>query len=342
MAKTINKKSTEKRTYKHSDAWLKAHEEKLAKKQLAQKPAKRGRPKKTSSDETDVAKKSVAKVTIKKEAAKRGRPKKTEVKNDVKKPAIKNIAKNAASKKTAIKQKTKKVDNKKVAKKPMKKANDKKLAKKPAKKVDVKKLNSLFEDAKKKNAAIKNTMKQMSEVVSGILADGDQKTYDKLLKKLAFYGFTIVDGTLANTTTTVKVKLPKTKASTVKPSVDPEKPIAEKPIAEKPTDEVTVPDKPGDDAGTENDEGSFPQDDYAAASIPDVEVPDEDQEEHEDEDEAEDEEDDADDPEMEDLDDEEKAQLREDRRMAKEYERGQRAESDDMINDAMRENGDWD
>lgn len=234
--------------------------------------------------------------------------------------------------------------------------NSKKLeAQKPkkAKKISderklIKTLNKSFEDAKRKNAAIKKTMKDLSAVITEMLSSPNEKMQTKLVKKLAFYGFNYADGILTNNVTSVKVKIPKIKS--LKESLNEEKSSDKKGVKKlrkrKVSKDAIEVDSASDiavnaevvDAVKSNEEGEVANlnDEHESVEPTDEEFAAIESEELDEEDDELDEE--LNDPE---LDEDDRESLREARRVERDYERDCRSFAHNDIYQAMEDNGDF-
>ena len=215
----------------------------------------------------------------------------------------------------------------------------------------IKTLNKSFEDAKRKNAAIKKTMKDLSAVITEMLASPNEKMQSKLVKKLAFYGFNYADGALTNNVTSVKVKIPKIKPVKNEDAADAEK-SSEKKSAKKlrkrkvskdaidvdSTSDVAVNAEVIDDVKS-NEEGEVANldDEHDVATEPsDEELAEIESEELDEDDDELDEE--LDDPT---LDEDDRESIREARRVERDYERDCRSFAHEDIYQAMEDNGDF-
>lgn len=214
----------------------------------------------------------------------------------------------------------------------------------------IKTLNKSFEDAKRKNAAIKKTMKDLSAVITEMLASPNEKMQTKLIKKLAFYGFNYADGVLTNNVTSVKVKIPKIKAVKNEDSSDAEK-SSEKKMAKKSRKRKVSKDSVEVDSASDvavnaevvddvksNEEGEVANLDveHEASEPSDEELAEIESEELDEDDDELDE--DLDDPT---LDEDDRESIREARRVERDYERDCRSFAHEDIYQAMEDNGDF-
>lgn len=247
---------------------------------------------------------------------------------------------NATKKVTDIKNSSKKLEAQK-PKKAKKISDERKL---------IKTLNKSFEDAKRKNAAIKKTMKDLSAVITEMLASPNEKMQTKLVKKLAFYGFNYADGMLTNNVTSVKVKIPKIKLVEKEDASDAEK-SSEKKVAKKlrkrkvskdaidvdSTSDVAVNAEVVNEVKS-NEEGEVANldDEHDVTEPSDEELAEIESEELDEDDDELDE--GLDDPT---LDEDDRESLREARRVERDYERDCRSFAHEDIYQAMEDNGDF-
>lgn len=169
----MNSKSnikTGKRTYKHSEAWLKAHASKMQKK-FAKKPAAKT--------------KSMTK------------------KADAKKPAVKSLSKKPAVKKPA--KKTPEMKAKLLAKKAALKV---KAAHRRDCDNVLKQASRCVGSAKKHSEALKTVVKTLADILNSAIQLNDEKLLSKVLKIFAQVGFKYAGGVL-EAIISGKVKLPK-------------------------------------------------------------------------------------------------------------------------------------
>lgn len=200
-----NTATVTKRSYHHSEAWLKKHAEKLAAKKPAQKLEKKEIVKKTAKKIKPIVKKQMAK-----------------------KPSIKKqMAKKPLAKKPA---------QKAVAKKLVKKPISAKAIKKPVK-LTMQNAVNVFTHAKKHVSGMKKCTKEIGKFFTEAFKTGDEKYIAKVVKLFERIGY--VYDSLSETVSfenDAKVKLPKAKPT--------KKSIVEKVTAVPDEEKVTaVPDE---------------------------------------------------------------------------------------------------